>query len=81
MLDELKYAEKKVVGLKQLLRELDADTVACVYIADDAEEHLKDKIKQAIGSKDINVLEASSMGELGEVCGIEVSAACAGILK
>lgn len=81
MHDELKNAENKVVGLKQLLRELEADTVACVYIAGDAEEHVREKITEAIGAKEIHVVFVDTMEELGGVCGIDVSAACAAILK
>ena len=81
MFEELKNAENKVVGLKQLLRELEADNVVCVYIAEDAEAHLKEQIRGAIGERDVNVVDAGSKSGLGKVCGIEVSAACAAILK
>ena len=81
MLDELKESKNRVVGFKQLLRELDADAVACVFVADDAEDHLKEKIFAAIGSSDINIVEVESMEKLGETCGINVGAACAAILR
>ena len=81
MYDELKNAENKVVGLKKLLRGLDADDVSAVYIADDAEEHIKERILEAIGEQDIHVVYVESMRELGRQCGIEVSAACAAIIK
>lgn len=81
MYEELKNAENKVVGLKQLLRGLDADEVVLVYIADDADMHVKEQILAAIGEKDIHVVNVDSMRELGAQCGIDVAAACAAILK
>ncbi len=81
MYEELKNAENKVVGLKQLLRGLDADEVVLVYIADDADVHVKEQILAAIGEKDIHVVNVDSMRELGAQCGIDVAAACAAILK
>ena len=81
MFEELKNAENKVVGLKQLLRRLAADDVSVVYIADDADRHVKEQILTAIGEKDIHIVNVESMRELGEQCGIDVSAACAAILN
>ena len=81
MHEELKNAENRVVGLKQLLRELEACTVDCVYVAEDADEHVKRKIAEAIGGREIQVVSVPTMEELGSVCGIDVSAACAAILK
>ncbi|MDL2237147.1 ribosomal L7Ae/L30e/S12e/Gadd45 family protein [Christensenellaceae bacterium OttesenSCG-928-K19] len=81
MLDELKNAQNKVVGLKQLLRELEADNVVCVFVADDAEVHLKEKISTAVPGGHVKIAAVESMDKLGETCGIEVGAACAGILK
>lgn len=81
MYDNLKNATNRVVGFKQLMRELDAGTVQCVYVAEDAEDHLKEKIHGAVEGKDIKVCRTGTMRELGDVCGIEVNAACAAILK
>jgi large subunit ribosomal protein L7A len=81
MYEDLAAAENRVVGLKQLLRGLEADAVARVYIAEDAEEHLKERIRGAARGRGVTVETVPSMEELGEVCGIEVSAACAAILR
>lgn len=80
-LDKLINAENKVVGIKQLLRGLEDGVITCVYIADDADENFKYRIREAIGVMDIEVVSVGSMEVLGEVCGIDVGAACAGILK
>ena len=81
MFEELENAENKVVGLKQLLRGLAADEVVMVYIADDADGHVKEQILSAIGEKEIHVVNVESMREMGIRCGIDVAAACAAILK
>lgn len=81
MIEELKNAANKVVGLKQLLRGLEADEIGAVYIADDADEALKERIMEAIGGKEIHVIYVETMRLLGDECGIDVGAACAGILK
>ncbi len=81
MCHELKSAENKVVGLKQLLRGLEADEVLAVYIADDAEEHVKERILSAVGEKDVHIVYVQSMRDLGNACGIDVPASCAAIIK
>lgn len=81
MFEELENAENRVVGLKQLLRSLEADEVSVVYIADDADLSIKKRIMAAVGGKDIHVVDVESMRVLGTICGIDVGAACAGIIK
>ena len=81
MYEELKNAKNRVVGLKQLLRHLEAGEVLTVYVADDAEGHVKERILDAIGEKEIHMVNVDTMEELGQVCGIEVPAACAAIIE
>ncbi len=81
MHEELIDAENRIVGLKQLLKELEGDCVERVYIADDADVHIKGKIRKAIGDRDIATVGVESMDMLGEICEIDVGAACAAILK
>jgi large subunit ribosomal protein L7A len=78
---DLEAAPNRVVGLKQLLRELEADNVARVYLADDTESHVKEKIRAALADRDVRVVAVNRMDGLGAACGIKVSAACAAILK
>ncbi|MEA4853497.1 MAG: ribosomal L7Ae/L30e/S12e/Gadd45 family protein [Christensenella sp.] len=81
MYEELKNAANKVVGLKQLLRNMEAQRVITIYVADDAEDHVKERIMEAIGKKEIRVISVETMKELGQVCGIEVGAACAAVIE
>ena len=81
MYKELETAKNKLVGTKQVLRALAADEIAVVYIANDADGGIKQKILSAIGKEDVRVVYAETMQMLGEVCDIEVSTACAAIKK
>jgi large subunit ribosomal protein L7A len=67
--------------MKQVLKAVSRCQLECVYIAADADEYLLDKLRNACNEAGIPVIEAGSMAELGEACGIDVGAACAGILK
>ncbi|MEG0250993.1 MAG: ribosomal L7Ae/L30e/S12e/Gadd45 family protein [Christensenellaceae bacterium] len=81
MYDELKNAKNRVVGLKQLLRGLENDEILTAYIADACDKQVKNKVLHAIGDKNIHVVFVDTMKELGQVCGIDVCAACAAIIK
>lgn len=81
MIEKLKNAKNRVVGLKQLLRGLEADEIGVVYLADDADGSLKTRVLEAIGGRDISVVRVESMRVLGTECEIDVGAACAGIIK
>lgn len=80
MLDGLK-SPQRVAGTKQVLKAVSRRQLECVYIAADADEYLLDKLRSACDEAGIPVIETESMAELGEACGIDVGAACAGILK
>lgn len=80
MVKHLENATHKVVGLKQLLKEAQAGTIERVYIAKNAEDHLKEKIIEAIDD-DVKIIEIDTMEELGALSGIKVGSACAAVLK
>lgn len=80
MLDGLK-SPRRIAGMKQVLKAIGRRSLERVYIAADADEYLTDKLRNACEEAGIPVMEAESMAELGEACGIDVGAACAGILK
>lgn len=80
MLDELKQ-HKKVVGLKQTIKAVEADRVQMVYIARDADEHLISKVRDLCCKKGIQVYEAESMKVLGKASGIDVGTATTAVLK
>ncbi|MGM9599573.1 MAG: L7Ae/L30e/S12e/Gadd45 family ribosomal protein [Faecousia sp.] len=79
MLEELKSA-KKVVGIKQLRKALNAGSVKKVFIAEDADPLLTDPIAERCRQLDIPVISVPTMKQLGAACSICVGAAVAAIL-
>ena len=79
MLEELKSA-KKVVGIKQLRKALNAGGVQKVFIAEDADPLLTDPIAERCRQLDIPVISVPTMKQLGAACSICVGAAVAAIL-
>ncbi|AOY75110.1 ribosomal L7Ae/L30e/S12e/Gadd45 family protein [Clostridium formicaceticum] len=81
MLDSLQKANNKVIGIKQTNKALAEDKVKTLYLAEDAEIHLLEKLKNAATSKGVEIIYVDSMKKLGKACSIDVSAAAAAILK
>ena len=79
MLEELKTA-RKVVGIKQLRKALNAGGVQKVFIAEDADPLLTDPIAERCRQLDIPVISVPTMKQLGAACSICVGAAVAAIL-
>ncbi len=70
-----------VVGMKQTLSQIKNGNVTAVFIAQDADEILAEKIKAECENSDIEIRYAISMKLLGKACAISRGAACAAILK
>lgn len=73
--------KKKVVGSKQTLQAIKNENADCVFIAKDSDKELKNKILNEAKNSNINIKEIDSKMQLGRVCGIEVAAASAALLK
>ncbi|MGM0438273.1 MAG: ribosomal L7Ae/L30e/S12e/Gadd45 family protein [Bacillota bacterium] len=73
--------EKKVVGSKETLQAIRNGKADCVFIAKDSDKELKNKILSEAKNSNINIEEIESKMKLGRVCGIEVAAASAALLK
>lgn len=69
------------VGCKQVLRALAQQNAERVYLADDCEGHIKAPVEEQAQKAGCSVLYIGSMKELGRLCGINVKASCAVILK
>lgn len=80
MLDDLKH-HSKTVGLKQTLKALAAGKVRELYIAENADERIVEKVLNACSGKDIEIYRVESMKLLGRKCGIDVGTAVAAIIK
>ena len=80
MIQQLKDAQRKVVGTKQVLRGIEAGELKLVYIAHDADEFLKKKLLAACEAKGVPCDTTFTMSEIGKACAIQVGAASAGII-
>lgn len=79
MLEELK-TDRKVVGLKQLRKALDAGSAKKVFVALDADPALTEPIVAQCTTSGIAVAQVPTMKQLGEACNISVAAAVAAII-
>lgn len=81
MLEQLKEAQGRLVGTKQVLRGLAAGKIAKVFVAEDADEFIYRRVMAAAEAANVPAYRVKTMKELGEACRVEVAAAAAGILK
>ncbi len=80
MLEGIKE-KKKVIGTKQSKRVVLEEKVKYVYIAEDADKRIINELVVLCKEKNIDVIYAESMKELGKASGIDVGAASVAILK
>ena len=80
MLDELKTATNKVVGIKQLRKALVSGNAKKVFLAEDADPMITDPIAKACEETGTALEYVQTMKQLGSACAISVSAAAAAIL-
>ncbi|MDW7670818.1 MAG: ribosomal L7Ae/L30e/S12e/Gadd45 family protein [Bacillota bacterium] len=79
---ELLQHEKKVVGIKQVTRSLnEGQPLKCVYVASDAETHLRERIQGLASEKQVDIVLVESRKKLGQFCGIDVGATVVAVLK
>ncbi len=77
---ELKHT-KKVVGIKQSKIEIRDGKAKEVYIAADAEDHVRLPLIALCKDGNVPVVSVPKMSELGEACGIDIGAAVAVVLN
>ena len=76
---EIRAAEK-VVGTKQTIRMVEKGLCKKVLIAEDVRSDILPPLLALCRENGVEVLTVASMIQLGELCGIKVGAASAGIL-
>ncbi|MEJ6949589.1 ribosomal L7Ae/L30e/S12e/Gadd45 family protein [Natronospora cellulosivora (SeqCode)] len=81
MLAELNNEKKRVVGKKQTLSVIKEGKADKVFLAEDVEKHIYNEIYQISKENKVIVITVDSRLKLGRACGIDVSAACAALLK
>ena len=70
-----------VVGFKQVIRGLKSNLFKQVFIALDADKDIKTLIEEEASKKSVDVVYINTKEELGKLCGIEINAAAAALLK
>jgi large subunit ribosomal protein L7A len=81
MVEELSNPQKRVAGLKQVLRCARLAMLKKVYIARDADEEITLRVSAVCEKGGIPADTAHTMHQIGSACGLEVGSACAGVLK
>ena len=74
-------ARKMVAGAKQLRKAINAGSVFCVYLAANADPAITEPLEDLCKRSKVKYAWASSMKELGNVCGIEVGASAAAAIN
>lgn len=81
MIDDLP-ASSRIVGTKQVIKAVNKGVrLRCVYVAEDADDKVRDMVISACGRNNVEVEVASCMSDLGAMCGIDVGAACVAVLE
>ena len=80
-MENLINAPSKVVGTKQVLRALKAGELKRIYVANNIDTFLFQKIIRAAEAAGIPAVRVESSLELGRACGLEIASAAAGILR
>lgn len=80
-MEMLRSGARKVVGTKQVVRALKAGNLSRAYVANDADTFIYQEVTRAAEAAGVACVRVESMKELGMICGVEVPAAAAGILK
>ena len=70
-----------IVGTKQVVKAIQAGTLAHMYLADDVEPYLHAKLTAAGNENGVEIRRVPTMEDLGKACKIDVGAACVGIRK
>ncbi|MGP3778967.1 ribosomal L7Ae/L30e/S12e/Gadd45 family protein [Halanaerobium saccharolyticum] len=73
--------DELLVGSKQTLKAIAGNQVKKIFLAKDIDQPLKQEILEAVNNNNIPFEIVESKNELGRICGIDVSAASAALLK
>lgn len=81
MRENLEKSTLRVVGLRQVLRAVREGKALKVYLADDAPEDMQRQVLLTARQMDVPVGRVGSMRALSRLCGVDVPASCAALLK
>ena len=68
-------------GFKEVLKSVEKNLAQKIFIAEDISSSMKDKLENSAKVSGCEVLYIETMKDLGGMCGIDVGASCACILK
>ncbi len=75
----LKDFRQRVVGRRETLKLIQRRVAAVVYVARDADRAILSDIEEHCRTHQVPITYVETMRELGQLCGIEVKAACAAV--
>lgn len=81
MLENYVKADLVLVGTRQTVKAVKAEKAKSVYLAKDADAHIRKEVETACKNHGVEVIYVNSMTELGAACGIERKTAAAALLK
>ncbi|MDP5276875.1 50S ribosomal protein L7ae-like protein [Chengkuizengella axinellae] len=79
--EKVKQADRLSIGTKQTLKVIERGSATEVYVAEDADPKVTNKVISLCKEKNVNLIYVDSMKQLGKACGIEVGAAVAAIIN
>jgi len=79
--EKVERAKELAIGINQTLKAVEHSFAHEVYVAEDADKRLTNKIALLCKEKGVPVIYVDSMKRLGRACGIDVGAAAAAIKK
>jgi large subunit ribosomal protein L7A len=77
----LSRPKSRLAGLKQVLRAMESGKAAAVVLADDADDHIRRRVRSRCEALGVPCHEGPVMSELGSQCRLDVGTAVACILK
>ena len=77
----LTQAGRRVVGTKQVLRAVEEDRAARVFLGKGADGFIYHRLNALCEERHVPVTVVDSMQELGKLCQVDVKAASAAVLK
>lgn len=80
MISQLKKKQMRAVGFKETLKAIKVGQARVVYLAEDADEPIKEQIGKACQQHEIPLEMVERKTYLGEACGIDVGSATAALL-
>ena len=80
-MQELKLSHKRIVGLKQTVKAIKNGNAKKVYVAEDADDFIKQSVLDACSGKSLQIIYIKNMKELGDACGIDIGASTAAIVE